>query len=31
MAELLDASEMFVDRGNDGKAEEIMTVLSFQE
>lgn len=31
MTELLDASEVFVGRGRDGKTEEIMTVLSFQE
>lgn len=31
MTELLNASEVFVGRGKNGKAEEIMTVLSFQE
>lgn len=31
MTELLNASEVFVGRGKDGKAEEIMTVLSWQE
>ena len=30
MTELLNASEVFVGRGKNGKAE-IMTVLSFQE
>lgn len=31
MTEFLNASEVFVGRGNDGKAEEIMTALSWQE
>ena len=31
MTELLNASEVFVGRGKDGKAEEITTVLCFQE